>query len=133
MIRLLAISLSMKPGMRDVALRDTNTLLLINVQRLSSRDFLFAPLRDAYRQNDMPRLNGSLRLPGALPAARIDQLLILLFLYSSISPSRYPVPDRLARFIHSNNDVVDARQVVVELLTLHCCFQSTGQLSLPVG
>ncbi|TNN40474.1 hypothetical protein EYF80_049352 [Liparis tanakae] len=37
-------------------------------------DFLFAPLRDAYRQNDMPRLNGSLRLPGVLPAARIDQL-----------------------------------------------------------
>ncbi|TNN65339.1 hypothetical protein EYF80_024494 [Liparis tanakae] len=26
-------------------------------------NFLFAPLRDAYRQNDMPRLNGSLRLP----------------------------------------------------------------------
>ncbi|TNN47471.1 hypothetical protein EYF80_042356 [Liparis tanakae] len=38
-------------------------------------DFLFAPLRDAYRQNGMPRLNGSLRLPGPLPAARIDQLL----------------------------------------------------------
>ncbi|TNN65405.1 hypothetical protein EYF80_024345 [Liparis tanakae] len=37
-------------------------------------DFFFAPLRDAYRQNDMPRLNGSLRLPGVLPAARIDQL-----------------------------------------------------------
>ncbi|TNN77169.1 hypothetical protein EYF80_012638 [Liparis tanakae] len=29
-------------------------------------DFLFVPLRDAYRQNDMPRLNGSLRLPGLL-------------------------------------------------------------------
>ncbi|TNN87571.1 hypothetical protein EYF80_002288 [Liparis tanakae] len=26
-------------------------------------DFLSAPLRDAYRQNDMPQLNGSLRLP----------------------------------------------------------------------
>ncbi|TNN84800.1 hypothetical protein EYF80_004845 [Liparis tanakae] len=38
-------------------------------RELTQGDFLFAPLRDAYRQNDMPRLNGSLRLPGALPAA----------------------------------------------------------------
>ncbi|TNN65433.1 hypothetical protein EYF80_024374 [Liparis tanakae] len=30
---------------------------------VSIRDFLFAPLRDEYKQNDMPRLNGSLRLP----------------------------------------------------------------------
>ncbi|TNN77349.1 hypothetical protein EYF80_012463 [Liparis tanakae] len=38
-------------------------------------DFLFAPLRDAYRQNDMPRLNEArCGCRDVLPAARIDQL-----------------------------------------------------------
>ncbi|TNN64714.1 hypothetical protein EYF80_025020 [Liparis tanakae] len=42
---------------------------------LPEGDFLFAPLRDAYRQNDMPRLNEArCGCRGALPAARIDQL-----------------------------------------------------------
>ncbi|TNN66598.1 hypothetical protein EYF80_023132 [Liparis tanakae] len=56
----------------------------------AGRDFLFAPLRDAYRQNDMPRLNGSLRLPGPLPAARIDQLML------SFLPISLPLQRQLA-------------------------------------
>ncbi|TNN87838.1 hypothetical protein EYF80_001802 [Liparis tanakae] len=44
-------------------------------ERPCSGDFLFAPLRDAYRQNDMSRLNEArCGCRDTLPAAGIDQL-----------------------------------------------------------
>ncbi|TNN74888.1 hypothetical protein EYF80_014988 [Liparis tanakae] len=64
-----------RPGLTSLSLRllwgSVNRIGLVRFQG----DFLFAPLRDAYRQNDVPRLNEArCGCRGVLPAARIDQL-----------------------------------------------------------
>ncbi|TNN52559.1 hypothetical protein EYF80_037256 [Liparis tanakae] len=65
-------------------------------------DFLFAPLRDAYRQNDMPRLNGWLRLPdaagtshrSAVRSARLYVIRVRALSQLADASSQQPAADR---------------------------------------